>query len=59
MLATKKIKKKEREKSLRTGVEPPRQRLQLLIDEALKRNPNASQFAQFLTGKGVRSLPIS
>jgi len=54
MPATKKIKKKEREKSLRTGVEPPRQRLQILIDEALERNPNASQFAQFLTGKGIK-----
>lgn len=54
MPSTKKIKKKEREKSLRTGVDPPRQRLQLLIDEALKRNPTASQFAQFLTGKGVK-----
>lgn len=56
MPSTKKIKKKEREKSLRTGVEPPRQRLQLLIDEALKRNPNASQFSQFLTGKGVKVI---
>ncbi|MFZ6686869.1 relaxase/mobilization nuclease domain-containing protein [Undibacterium sp. SXout11W] len=54
MPATKRIKKKEREKSLRTGVEPPRERLQILIDAALERNPNASQFAQFLTGKGVK-----
>ncbi|MFZ6772884.1 relaxase/mobilization nuclease domain-containing protein [Undibacterium sp. SXout7W] len=56
MPSTKKIKKKEREKSLRTGVEPPRERLQLLIDDALKRNPTASQFAQFLTGKGVKVI---
>lgn len=56
MPAAKKIKKKEREKSLRTGLVPPRQRLQMLIDEALKRNPNATQFAQFLTGKGVKVI---
>ncbi|GAC1609590.1 MAG: hypothetical protein NVS3B3_16480 [Aquirhabdus sp.] len=56
MPATKKIKKKEREKSLRTGVEPPRERLQILIDAALERNPNASQFAQFLTGRGVKVI---
>ncbi|MFZ6775000.1 LPD7 domain-containing protein [Undibacterium sp. SXout7W] len=27
-----------------------------MIDEALKRNPNAMQFAQFLTGKGVKVI---
>jgi hypothetical protein len=37
----------------RTGVEPPKVRLQRLVDEAVKEKPTTVQFAQRLEGAGV------
>jgi hypothetical protein len=50
----KKPKKKEIEKSLRTGDKPPRQRLQQLIDDAIKERPSAIKFAEKLEFAGVK-----
>ena len=40
-------------KAVRTGQEPPRQKIQRIIDEAAKGNPTASQFAEHLKIAGV------
>lgn len=50
----KKPKKKEIEKSLRTGDKPPRQRLQQLIDDAILERPSAIKFAEKLELAGVK-----
>jgi len=46
-------KKREIEKAIREGIEPPRQKLQRLIDEAKADRPSAIQFAERLTAAGV------
>lgn len=48
-----KPKKGEIEQALRTGDEPPRQRLQRIIDEARQGSPTAPQFAERLEAAGV------
>ncbi|MDO8260146.1 MAG: relaxase/mobilization nuclease domain-containing protein, partial [Candidatus Magasanikbacteria bacterium] len=50
----KKPKKKEIEKSLRTGDKPPRQRLQQLIDDVVSERPSAIKFAEKLELAGVK-----
>ncbi|MHB0984936.1 MAG: relaxase/mobilization nuclease domain-containing protein [Sulfuricella sp.] len=47
------LKKGEIEAAVRTGQEPPRQRLQRLIDDALAEKPTAPQLAERLTAAGV------
>lgn len=47
------LKKGEIEAAVRTGQEPPRQRLQRLIDDALAEKPTAPQLAERLTVAGV------
>lgn len=46
-------KKREIDKAIREGIEPPRQKLQRLIDEAKVDRPSAIQFAERLTAAGV------
>lgn len=53
MPAARQVKKGEIEAAVRTGQEPPRQRLQRLIDDALADKPTAPQFAERLTAAGV------
>lgn len=48
-----KLKKGEIEQALRTGEEPPRQKLQRLVDEARRGRPSALQFAERLEAAGV------
>lgn len=50
------LKKNEVEKALRTGEEPPRQKLQRIIDEAKQGNPSAVQFAERLEAAGVTAV---
>lgn len=50
------IKKGEIEKALRTGAAPPRQKLQRLIDDAMRDKPSAPQLAELLTAAGVTVL---
>ncbi|MGD9663358.1 MAG: relaxase/mobilization nuclease domain-containing protein, partial [Porticoccaceae bacterium] len=54
--AEKSLTKGEIEQALRTGEEPPRQRLQRLVKEATQGNPTAIEFAERLevAGVGVR-----
>jgi len=47
------LKKGEIEAAVRTGQEPPRQRLQRLIDEALAQKPTAIQLAEGLMAAGI------
>lgn len=47
------LSKGEIEMALRTGNEPPRQKLARLVDEAKQGNPTAPQFAERLTVAGV------
>ncbi len=54
MPASKKPKKNEIEKFLRTGNQPPRQRLQQLIDESIAGRPGATLFAEKLALAGVQ-----
>lgn len=49
----KRLKKGEIEQALRTGKEPPRQKLQRLLDEALKGRPTVLQFAERMEAAGV------
>lgn len=49
----KRLSKKETEMALRTGNEPPRMQLQLLVDEAVQGKPTVVQFAEFLESRGV------
>lgn len=51
--AKRRLGKGEIEMALRTGEEPPRQRLQRIIDEVLAGKPTAPQFAEALTVAGV------
>lgn len=51
--AEKKLSKAEIEMALRTGEEPPRQRLQRLIDAAVKDKPTAPELAGRLQAAGV------
>lgn len=53
MPGSKKPKKGEIEKAIRTGAEPPRQKLQRLIDVAKADKPTAPQFAERLEVAGV------
>lgn len=53
MPAARQVKKGEIEAAVRTGQEPPRQRLQRLIDDALAEKPTAPQLAERLTAAGV------
>lgn len=48
-----KLKKSEIERALRTGEEPPRQKLQRLLDEAMKGRPTVLQFAERMEAAGV------
>ena len=48
-----KLTDKEINMAVRTGDEPPRQRLQRIIDEAMADRPTATQFAERLTAAGV------
>lgn len=52
----KKPKKNEIEKALRTGEEPPRQKLQRIIDEAKADRPTAVQFVERLKAAGVTAV---
>lgn len=47
------IPKSEIERALRTGEEPPRQRLQRLLDEIIKDRPTAVELAERMTAAGV------
>lgn len=47
------IPKDEIERALRTGEEPPRQRLQRLLDEIIKDKPTAVELAERMTAAGV------
>lgn len=53
MPAARQVKKGEIEAAVRTGQEPPRQRLQRLIDDALAEKLTAPQLAERLTAAGV------
>lgn len=53
MPTARQVKKGEIEAAVRTGQEPPRQRLQRLIDDALAGKPTAPRFAARLTAAGV------
>lgn len=48
-----KLKKGEIERALRTGEEPPRQKLQRLLDEAMEGRPTVLQFAERMEAAGV------
>ena len=53
----KKLTAKEINMGVRTGVEPPRQKLQRLIDEAVMGNPNAVDFCERMKLSGVSVNP--
>lgn len=53
MPESRQLKKGEVEMALRTGAEPPRQKLQRLINDAMADKPTAPQLAERLTAAGV------